>query len=114
MDKVITKNYTEQSVSFMGGFTIRDSKVTGEIKTVDKKLAELIINDLILKGKKVERAECGLLTDWECTSFTVFEDNNFCYSIGGGYDHSDWAIPALIVYFTDGSNEMHHCFTEQN
>ena len=57
MDKVITKNYTEQSVSFMGGFTIRDSKVTGEIKTVDKKLAELIINDLDLTKNNWEEVK---------------------------------------------------------
>jgi hypothetical protein len=108
--KVIEKNYTELSASFTDGFTIRDSKVIGERKSVDEKLAELIINDLILKGRKVERAECGLLTDWDCTGFTVFKDNHFCYSVGSGYDNSDWATPALIVFFTDGTNEMYHCF----
>lgn len=108
--KVIEKNYTEESVSFMDGFTIRDSKVTGERKTVDENLAKSIINDLILKGRKVKRAECGLLTDWDCTGFTVFENNCFYYNVGSGHDNSDWATPALIVFFEDGTNEMYHCF----
>ena len=108
--KATEKNYTEESASFMDGFTLRENKKFFKRKKVDEKLAELIINDLILKGIEVERAECGLLTDWKCTSFTVFENDSFCYSVGGGYDNSDWAIPALIVFFKDGTNEMYHCF----
>ena len=108
--EAVSKNYSESSISFSDGFTIRDTKVTGDRKTVDKKLAKLIIDNLISKGRKVERAECGLLTDWDCTRFTVFENNHFNYSVGTGYDNSDWAIPALIVFFEDGTNEMYHCF----
>ena len=108
--EVVLKNYSESSISFLDGFTTRDTKVTGDRKKVDRKLAKLIINNLILKGRKVERAECGLLTDWSCTGFTVFENNHFSYFVGGGYDNSDWAIPALIVFFEDGTNEMYHCF----
>tara|TARA_R110000851_G_scaffold5230_1_gene21830 strand:- start:341 stop:673 length:333 start_codon:yes stop_codon:yes gene_type:complete len=108
--EVMSKNYTEESMSFSDGFTTRRSKVIGKRKTINKELAKLIIDYLILKGNNVQRAECGLLTDWQCTSFTVFKNNNFKYLVGSGHDTSDWAIPALIVFFEDGTNEMYHCF----
>jgi hypothetical protein len=108
--KATEENYREKSNSFMEGITLRSSRVIGEVKTIDKELAESTINKLIAEGRKVESAECGLLTDWACTRFPVFEDNEFSYEVGSGFDHSDWAIPALIVYFVDDTNEMYHCF----
>ena len=100
-------------MSFFDVFKNRETKFTGERKRIDKVLAEKIISDLKNNGRIVDYAECGLLADWECTSFIVFDNDSFCYSVGSGHDNSDWATPALIVYFEDGTNEMYHCFQKQ-
>lgn len=105
-------NFTPGRMSFADGFM--SFHPHGEIHMqIDRKKARKILKELLAEGLHVKRAEIGLNGDWTENSEVIYENGKSKrkpeFSM---YEHSDWATPMLIVWFSDLPNRAYECWKE--
>jgi hypothetical protein len=111
---VFKNNCDTESMGFADGMFIGMNRAIAAqnagkpFMLVDYPKAKVIIETQLSRGKKITRAELGLQGDWDCNSCTVYDSKG--HHEYGAYDGSMWAVPTLMLFYEDGTEESTECW----
>lgn len=107
---MVERNYKPGTMSWADGFLGAKGDV-GYFMAVDEEKAKEIILAGLSQGRDITHAVLGLDGDWDCNSTIIYKDGYFFkYE---GYPGSIWAIPILLIYYSDGQNERYDCWKKE-